>query len=147
MVKLKRYGAIFAVIVTLAPVSAAADPCTAKLPKPRTAFMGTVRYVGDGDSLCVGNSTNPKTWIEVRVADFYAPELRAPGGKEAKSALERIAMGKPLHCTAGKRSYDRVVATCTLAGYSLENLMRLSGVAEGGRGKEAPKDKGSRRDH
>jgi micrococcal nuclease len=121
------------------PSLALADPCTAKLPKSGTVFTGTVRYVGDGDSLYIGNSANPKTWIEVRIADFYAPELNSPGGKAAKSALQRITMGKPLHCTAGKRSYDRVVATCNLAGYSLANLMRLSGVAEGGRGKDVPK--------
>lgn len=122
-------------ILMLAQSGALADPCTAPLPKAGTPFNGTVRYVGDGDSLCVGQSNSPNTWIEVRVADFYAPELHAPGGRNAKAALERIAMWKPAQCMAGKRSYDRVVAQCTIGGTSIGQLMRQAGIVEGGRGK------------
>lgn len=40
--------------------AASADPCTAPLPSHSgDRFAGTVRYVGDGDSLCVGASSNP----------------------------------------------------------------------------------------
>jgi len=112
-----------------------ADPCVAPLPRPGSSFGGTVRYIGDGDSLCVGPTADPQTWVEVRVADYYAAELHAPGGREAKAALERIALGKPVQCTAGKRSYDRTVAVCTLGGDSIADLMRRAGVAEGGRGR------------
>jgi endonuclease YncB( thermonuclease family) len=91
--------------------------------------------VGDGDSLCVGRSGDPAAWIEVRLADFYAPELNSPGGRQAKAALETIALGQLVQCRAGQRSYDRVVAHCTLGGASLGRLMRQSGVAEGGRGR------------
>jgi len=129
----KAFAMTAALVAT--PVSASADPCEGTLPRAGTQFSGTVRYVGDGDSLCVGTTSEAKTWIEVRVADFYAPELHAPGGKAAKSALERIAMGKAVQCTAGKRSYDRVVATCTLSGSSVADLMRRAGVTEGGRGR------------
>lgn len=118
----------------LLPSTAVADPCEGKLPVAGTDFSGSVRYVGDGDSLCVGNSSDAITWIEVRVADFYAPELHAPGGRSAKAALESIAMGKVAQCRAGKRSYDRVVAQCTIDGTSLAKLMRDAGVSEGGRG-------------
>ena len=114
---------------------ALADPCTAPLPPPGTSFSGTVRYVGDGDSICVGNSGNPATWIEVRVADFYAPELHSTGGPQAKAAMERVALGRNVQCTAGRRSYDRVVAQCTLNGSSIGDLMRREGVTEGGRGR------------
>ncbi len=133
-------------VAMLMPAQAWADPCTAKLPKPGTVFQGTVRYVGDGDSFCVGLTPRPKTWIEVRAADFYAPELRDPGGKAAREALERLAMGKEVQCVAGKRSYDRVVATCKIDGYSLAHLMRLSGVGEGGKGKDVPKGIGPKRE-
>ncbi len=51
---------------------------------PVRSFTGQVRYIGDGDSLCVGTTVNPATWIEVRLADLDAPELRDPGGPEAK---------------------------------------------------------------
>ncbi|GAM99790.1 hypothetical protein U91I_03445 [alpha proteobacterium U9-1i] len=42
------------------PVTALADSCTS--PPPQHAddeFAETVRYVGDGDSLCVGQSNKP----------------------------------------------------------------------------------------
>lgn len=123
------------VIVTISNAHAFADPCTAPLPSPGTRFFGQVRYVGDGDSLCVGPSSDPGTWIEVRVADFYAPELHTSDGPRAKAVLERIAMGHTTQCVAGRRSYDRVVAQCTIAGSSVGDLMRRSGVAEGGRGR------------
>jgi endonuclease YncB( thermonuclease family) len=119
----------------LFPIAAAADPCTAALPSPGTNFSGTVRYVGDGDSICVGNSSAGASWVEVRVADFYAPELHAPGGRRAKATMEEIAMGRTVQCVAGRRSYDRVVAQCTLNGTSLGDLMRRAGITEGGRGR------------
>lgn len=123
---------------------ALADPCKAipdRGPAPDylkrgKTFSGPVVYVGDGDSICV--SVGPRSgldWVEVRVADFYAPELAAPGGKEAKAAMERLAMGRSVQCVAGRQSYDRVVATCRLNGVSLGDLMRGAGVQEGGRGR------------
>lgn len=114
---------------------ALADPCEGALPPKGTAFSGVVRYVGDGDGLCIGPTGRPDRWIEIRLADFYAPELHEPGGVEAKRRLERIVMGKPLACHAGRRSYDRVVATCTLGGRPLRGLLRAAGGAEGGRGR------------
>jgi hypothetical protein len=53
-----------------------ADPCEGRLPSAAgQKFEGLVRYAGDGDSLCSGQSPDPLTWIEVRLADFDAPEL------------------------------------------------------------------------
>ena len=95
-----------------------------------------VRYIGDGDGLCIGASTDPSTWIEVRLADFNASELNAPGGRAAKSALERIAMGRTAECIAGGGrngrvvSYDRVIAVCRFGGRSIGDLMREAGVEE-----------------
>lgn len=112
--------------------AALADPCTASLPRKGETFSGLVRYVGDGDSLCVGKTTNPNEWVEVRIADFYAPELRAPGGQAAKRSLEKIALGKQTQCRADHRSYDRIVARCTIQGFSIGDVMRRAGVKEGG---------------
>ncbi|MBT2189406.1 hypothetical protein [Sphingobium nicotianae] len=97
-------------------------------------FSGIVRYVGDGDGLCVGPAGRPDQWIEVRLGDFYAPELHEAGGTDAKVRLERLVMGKPLVCRAGKHSYDRVVANCTLNGRPVGQLLRARGGVEGGRG-------------
>jgi len=120
---------------------ALSDPCTGALPKRGASFTGVVRYVGDADSFCVGQSADPKSWIEVRVADFYGPELHARNelgrhvGREAKETLERLAFGKSAVCTAGRRSWDRVIAVCEVDGTSVGDLMRRAGVVEGGNGR------------
>ncbi len=123
----------------LAPSVALADPCTAELPRRAGAeFSGMVRYVGDGDSLCVGETDDPTTWIEVRVADFNAPELHAPDGRRSKGILESVAMGRVAQCTAVRgRSgrvvvYDRVIAVCRLGGRSIGELLRDAGAPSGG---------------
>jgi endonuclease YncB( thermonuclease family) len=122
--------------------AALADPCEAipdRGPMPAylhkgAQFSGPVVYIGDGDSLCVGVGPQPSEWVEVRLADFYAPELREPGGQAAKGALAGIAMGRRAQCVAEHRSYDRVVAVCRIEGRSVGDLMRAAGVSEGGRG-------------
>lgn len=128
---------VFAAVAT----AAHADPCKA-IPdsgpapadlRPGAVFEGRVVYVGDGDSLCVAKGVSNGQWVEVRLDDFYAPELRDPEGQQAKDALTRIAFGRRLTCRAGRQSYDRVVASCTLNGVSVGDLMRRAGVAEGGR--------------
>jgi len=128
--------------LALAP-SALADPCKAipdRGPAPAwlsrgAAFTGPVVYVGDGDSLCVSVGHGAALWVEVRLADFYAPELRAPGGPEAKAALTRITSGRTAHCVADHRTHDRIAAVCHIGGRSLGELMRGAGVVEGGRGR------------
>lgn len=119
--------------------SAAADPCEGPLPKqPGATFTGTIRYVGDGDSLCVGQTNRPGEWVEVRLADFNAPELHDPAGEAAKQALIRIAFGRFVLCRTERgrsgrvTSFDRVIARCQIDGRSLGDAMRTAGVAEGG---------------
>jgi micrococcal nuclease len=114
---------------------ALADPCKGQLPANGARFTGTVRYVGDGDGLCVGPAGRPDRWIEVRLGDFYAPELGERGGEEAKRRLAVMTLGRTIVCRAGRRSYDRVIGYCTLSGRPLGNLLRASGVVEGGRGR------------
>lgn len=121
------------------PAVAHADPCEGRLPdRAGQAFSGEVRYVGDGDGLCVGNSTDPRTWIEVRLADFNAPELHDADGRAARDTLRRIVWGRRLDCVATRgRSgrvivYDRVIATCRLNGRRVGDLLRSAGVREGG---------------
>lgn len=129
---------------TLALASAAhADPCkaipdvgpTPASARPGKIITGPVVYVADGDGICVAIGQGAQNWVEIRIADFYAPELREPGGEQAKAAMERITMGRTVRCVTGRRTYDRVVATCTLNGTSLGSLMRRAGVREGGRGR------------
>lgn len=125
---------IGAALAVLSAAPAQADPCTGRLPSSGSSFSGPVRYVGDGDGLCVGPAGRPDRWIEVRLADFYAPELHEPGGADAKRRLERLVFGRTLVCRAGRRSYDRVIARCTLRGRPLGDLILAAGGREGGRG-------------
>lgn len=119
---------------------ALADPCKAPLPKRAgEVFSGPVRYVGDGDGLCIGPSRDPATWIEVRLADFDAPELDSPGGREAKARLDALVRGRILRCTAERGRHgkvivhDRVIAACTLNGRPLGRLIQERGGVIGGR--------------
>lgn len=123
----------------LAPTIAYADPCTAELPRRAgETFSGTVRYVGDGDSLCIGASDDPATWIEVRLGDFDAPELRSQDGARSKQFLEQVAFGRQASCRAMRgRSgrvivYDRVIAVCRVGGRSVGDLLREAGAPMGG---------------
>lgn len=116
-----------------------ADPCQAPLPaQADLRFSGTVRYVGDGDSLCVGRTTDPNEWIEVRLADFDAPELHQAAGAAAKASLERIALHQDVTCITERGrsgrvvSFDRVIARCRIGTDSIGDLLRQAGVVAGG---------------
>jgi endonuclease YncB( thermonuclease family) len=130
---------LMAICFAALPAVAWADPCEGPLPRRAgETFSGPVRYIGDGDSLCVGSSSDPSTWIEVRLADFNAPELHAQGGEAAKHALERLAMGQNAQCVATRGrngrvvSYDRVIATCRIGGRRIGDALRSAGAREGG---------------
>ena len=122
-----------------AATMARADPCEGRLPtRHGETFAGTVRYVGDGDSLCVGRTSNPNDWIEVRLADFDAPELRERDGRRSRDLLTRLTRGRQVTCTATRGrsgrvvSYDRVIATCRLGRQRLGDLLRAQRAPEGG---------------
>jgi endonuclease YncB( thermonuclease family) len=119
-----------------------ADPCKAipdRGPIPSylhqgARLSGPVIYVGDGDSLCIAVGQGPANWVEIRLADFYAPELHSPAGPAAKAKLKNIAMGRNADCIATHRSYDRMVATCRIDGHSIREMLKASGIVEGGSG-------------
>lgn len=123
----------------LAPAVARADPCKGRLPgRAGEPFAGLVRYVGDGDSLCLGNTTEPATWIEVRLSDFGAAELRSPTGRADRDRLIRVVGRRRLDCVAVRGRdgrvivYDRVIASCRLNGRRVGDLLRAAGGREGG---------------
>ncbi|CAN5358871.1 hypothetical protein BH09PSE1_BH09PSE1_17080 [soil metagenome] len=81
----------------LAPTAAHADPCEARLPaREGETFAGIVRYVGDGDSLCLGPSADPATWIGVRLSDFDAPELHSLTGRVDRDRVSGLVHGRVL---------------------------------------------------
>jgi endonuclease YncB( thermonuclease family) len=132
---------VVALGLTAIASAAHADPCNA-IPDhgpapgylhPGAIFSGRVVYVGDGDSLCVAVGPGPQNWVEVRLADFYAPELHDAGGEGARATLSRLASGRQATCVAQHQSYDRMVAACKINGQSVGDMMRAAGVREGGR--------------
>lgn len=115
----------------VAAAPARADPCQAPLPdRAGTTFVGIVRYVIDGDSLCLGATRNPDAWIEVRLADRDAAELEVPGGEAEKARLRDLVLGRQIHCIAVRGRlgrvtvHDRVIALCRLEGRDLGFLLR-----------------------
>lgn len=128
-----------ALSLCLVPAVAHADPCEGRLPnRAGEVFTGIVRYVGDGDSLCVGRTSDPNEWIEVRLADFDAPELNQPQGRLGRQVLIDLARNREVVCTATRGrsgrvvSHDRTIATCRLRGVALGDLLRRHGAPTGG---------------
>ncbi|CAN7622599.1 excalibur calcium-binding domain-containing protein [Phenylobacterium sp. LjRoot219] len=103
---------------------------------PDATFSGPVVHVIDGDGLCVAVGPGHSNWVEVRLADFFAPESSDVGGPAAKAALERVALGKKVSCLADRRTYDRIAARCSIDGRPVGESLRRAGIAEGGRGLE-----------
>jgi len=87
---------------------ARADPCDAisnRGPAPAwmrvgATFSGHVTHVVDGEGLCV---RDPRGVVEVRLADFSAPERAEPGGERARQALTSAAYGRSASCRMGQR--------------------------------------------
>lgn len=126
-------------LIVLWPAMAHADPCEGRLPaRAGETFSGVVRYIGDGDGLCLGPSEDPSTWIEVRLADFDAPELNSPTGRADRDRLAALVRGRVVACVAvrGRNGrvvvWDRVIAACRLNGRPLGDLLRQAGGREGG---------------
>lgn len=121
--------------------AAVADPCDAPVRgyKAGDRLTGVIRYAADGDSFCIGPSSDPNTWIEVRESRWFAPELHEPGGREPKRVMDGL-VGRRAVCTVERgqngrtSSYDRVVAACRIDGVSIAEIMRSAGIQTGGRG-------------
>ncbi len=87
---------------------------------PSPVHVVPLVHVIDGDSLTVRQNGEPVT---IRLTGIDAAEYRQdcarrdasrwPCGRDARTALERLAGGGPLHCeVAAKDRYDRTLATC-----------------------------------
>lgn len=143
MAGMRDLGLLSAALLLLAATPAFADPCKAipdhgPLPnylRPGATFSGPVTYIADGDSLCVAMGNTSSQWVEVRLADFYAPELHEPDGAAAKAALSRLVEGRQVTCVAQHQTYDRIAALCRIGGRKVGDLMRAAGIREGGNGR------------
>lgn len=125
--------------LVLAPAITLADHCEGRLSTSAgELFAGVVRYVGDGDSLCLGATNDPATWIEVRLSDFDASELHSPTGTVDRDRLSNLVRGRNLDCVAMRDRngrvvvYDRVIGACRLNGRRVGDHLRQAGGREGG---------------
>lgn len=87
---------------------------------PSPVHVVPLVHVIDGDSLTVRQGDGPVT---IRLTGIDAAEYRQdcarrdarrwPCGRDARTALEKLAGRAPLHCeVAAKDRYDRTLATC-----------------------------------
>ena len=117
-----RWRRRFRSLLALLLLAGLAFVAWAWLPAPAPAVP--LVHVIDGDSLTVRQSDAPLT---IRLTGIDAVEYRqdcARGttrwlcGREARSALEKLAGREPLHCeVAVKDRYDRTLAVCRTAPY------------------------------
>jgi micrococcal nuclease len=77
----------------------------------------------DGDTLRCGDGTRVRIW------GIQAPERHHPEGPASTRALSRLIAGKVLTCQPRGKSYDRVVALCTVDGRDVAAEMVRQGQA------------------
>lgn len=115
-----RWRRRFRSLLALLLLAGLAFVAWAWLPAPAPAVP--LVHVIDGDSLTVRQGEAPLT---IRLTGIDAVEYRqdcargatrGPCGREARTALEKLAGRGPLHCeVAAKDRYDRTLAACRTA--------------------------------
>lgn len=124
--------AVVALIVVLAGAYVASRvPRGVEAPAPAdesTLFLhGTIERVRDGDGALVRLDSGP---MEVRFYGIDAPELKAPFGREAKRALERLLRGRKVELMpVSQDSYERMVAVVFADGASVNEALLAGGYA------------------
>lgn len=106
-------------VATAAPLPYVAD-CSPDDPRnPSKVWTAMATAVIDGDSFCMGE-------VEIRTRRYDAPEWNEPGGPEARERLRDILSASgPLTCEGFARSYDRIIAACTLSdGRGLDKALK-----------------------
>jgi micrococcal nuclease len=89
-------------------------------------WTGAATAIIDGDSFCLGEA-------EIRLQRFDAPEWDEAGGPEARDALGALLARGPVTCEARARSYDRVIAACSLVdGKRIEDALKVATRARDG---------------
>jgi endonuclease YncB( thermonuclease family) len=82
-----------------------------------TLFYGTPDRIIDGDTLVLQGQ-------KIRLWGVDAPEMSDKAGPASKSALEALTAGKRILCIdTGTRSYERIVAICTVDGVDIGAIL------------------------
>jgi micrococcal nuclease len=89
-------------------------------------FTGRVVGVIDGDTIRVSHALKS---VKVRLYGVDCPEIKQPGGKEARALVRRLAFGRMLHIESkGKDRYKRVIGRVyLLSGNTLSRKLVKAG--------------------
>jgi micrococcal nuclease len=106
--------------------------------RDQPVWSGIVTYVVDGDSIHVRPSGGGPP-VHIRVDGIDAPEICQPGGRAARDALKRRALGQ-LVVVNGRRhdDYGRVLAKIELHDHDLGKWMVATGQAWSYRHRSSP---------
>lgn len=115
-------------LTTSAPVAAAHMPqfatCGAKRPVAGEAFSGFVLQVMDGDDLCVAKGPTPREWTRIHLAGV--PQTSTRGALMAASFAQKV------ECVALESHAADTVASCSLDGAPLSQIVRRPSVQAAG---------------
>ncbi len=96
---------------------------------PAQAFLASVTWVSDGDTLWARPAQGgaPR---KLRISGIDAPELCQPGGPAARVALQRLVIEQTVQVSPRRvDSYGRTLATLRVGGLDVGEQMVLQGQA------------------
>lgn len=87
------------------------------------AFVCANPGIVDGDTLRCADGTRVRLW------GVNSPERHEPAGPAATRAVARIIGGRTIRCERKGKSYERIVARCTVNGRDIAAEMVRQGHA------------------
>lgn len=98
-------------------------PCRGAAAQAGAVVAGVVLHVIDGERLCLADGPTVDRWVEMRLSAGDLRTIADDDRSGAKAALMGAAFGKKLSCRVEGVTAGRAVASCTLNGAPLADLM------------------------
>lgn len=104
-------------------------PASASAVAKVEVWTGWVSWVMDGDTVLLVREGQKKP-VKMRIEGIDAPEICQPGGPEARDAMIRLALRKPVYVLDhGQDTFGRKVGRLSVQGTDLGAEMVRSGMA------------------
>lgn len=104
------------------------DAASRRVQQEPGVLTGRVVRVGDGDTLDLEVPGRPR--LRVRLQGIDAPELAQDHGREAKAALETLALGREVQVRTGRKdAHNRHLGVVLLNGRDLNQALVAAGHA------------------